>query len=466
LDGRADNTTSGFNVLFIAVDDLNNDLGCYGHSIVKSPNVDRLAAKGVRFDKAYCQYPLCNPSRSSFLTGLRPEATRIHDNETNPQPYYKDYTPLTEYLHQHGYYTAASGKIAHNTFPESLNWDFYENPTHDTKSFKTEPSGRTDETEPDGKIAETVVRLLKENKEKRFFIAAGFRKPHGPLECPKKYFDMYPPGSIPPLNEPPEHVKNIPKAAINPKQLKPDSREKVVTAYYACISFMDAQLGLIMDAMDQLKLWDNTVVVFFSDHGWHLGEHGGMYRKSTLFEHVVRVPLIMVTPQSSRGATAQGIVELVDLFPTLTELCGIPPPSKLEGTSFASLLSHPGQPWKKAAFTTLLREEMNHTMGRSVRTDHYRYTEWNDEKTAELYDYQADPNEYVNLVGSVKHTQVLEEMKAMLRAGWQAAVPHTAQQREKVEFKTHSRLFGRSSQEHMKSMIEDAFCEDEPIASH
>ena len=285
LDGRADDATSGFNVLFISVDDLNTDLGCYGHAIVKSPNVDRLAARGVRFDRAYCQYPLCNPSRSSFLTGLRPEATRIYDNETNPQAYYKDHTPLAEYFHQHGYYTAASGKIAHHAFPESLNWDVYENPKHDGVhggvggDFQVGASELKDEEEADGKTARNVVGWLNENKNKRFFIATGFHKPHGPLVAPKKYFDLYPPSIIPPLIEPLDHVARIPAPAINPNGKLKGSRERNTSAYYACISFMDAQLGLILDAMDRLDLWKNTVVIFFSDHGWHLGEHGGMYRK-------------------------------------------------------------------------------------------------------------------------------------------------------------------------------------------
>jgi arylsulfatase A-like enzyme len=302
------------NVLFIVADDLSTSLSVYGEAIARSPNLERLAKRGVKFDRAYCQYPLCSPSRTSFLSGRRPETTRILNNTTDPRTRLKDVAMLPEHFKQHGYFTARIGKIAHDTYENIVAWDVSE---------KAEPSP--------------------------YFI-------------------------------PDDDAAEV-----------PDNTRQLVTAR--------TRIG---------------------DHGFHLGEHGGLWRKLTLFEECARAPLIVVAPKKGAGAVSSRLVEFVDIYPTLAELCGLPAPAGVEGLSFAPLLDNPNQPWKKAAFTTLARRNL---MGRSVRTERYRYTEWGDEKTAELYDHQTDPREYTNLVNDPKHASALAEMRKTLKDGWRAAIP-------------------------------------------
>lgn len=426
------------NVLLIAVDDLNNRLGCYGDPVARTPNIDRLAGRGVRFDHSYCQYPLCNPSRTSLLSGRRPDTTRIHDNRTAPRTFLGDVAFLPEHFRAHGYFTGRVGKVAHAAFEDAVTWDVSENaqrtaplelkqqraarPPGEALKLEWVPTGNRDEDEPDGRTARRVARLIEQKRDKPFFLAAGFHKPHLPWVAPKKYFDMYPPEKIVLPATPPDDRDDIPPIALTrtagDEQMTDLDRRKAIAAYHACTTFMDAQVGVLLGALDRLKLWESTVVLLFGDHGWHLYDHLGLWRKMTVFEEAARAPLIVAAPGRRRGVGCPRLVEFVDIYPTLSELCGLPRPGGLEGTSFAPLLSDPQRSWKKAAFTVVARARG--VMGRSVRTDRYRYTEWDDDgKVAEIYDHEKDIHEFRNLAGDPKQA----ELRRILREGWRAALP-------------------------------------------
>jgi uncharacterized sulfatase len=414
------------NVLFIAVDDLNTCLGCYGHPLVKTPNIDRLAGRGVRFERAYCQYPLCNPSRISLLSGRRPDTTKIYLDGVPAREHLSGVDLLPEYFRRFGYFTAHVGKIG-----GAVRWDVSVKGWHVEKEggplrLEWRATKNKDEDEPDGHTARQVVRLLEQHKGKPFFIAAGFGRPHLPFVAPQKYFDLYPPDRIELPQEPADVRKNVPPIAFNRAREKlPEAQARQATAaYFACVSFMDAQLGLLLDALDRLALWDNTVVVFWSDHGFNLGQHGGLWRKASLFEECARIPLIVAAPGQRQGAVSPRLVELVDLYPTLTQLCKLPPPQGLEGASLAPLLEDPQQPWKKAAFIQVAHGREHEVMGRSVRTERYRYTEWDEGKQgAELYDHTTDPRELINRATDPACAGTVAELRQLLRAGWQKAGP-------------------------------------------
>lgn len=433
------------NVLLIAVDDMNNDLGCYRHPRVQSPNIDRLASLGVKFERAYCQYPVCNPSRVSMLSGRRPDTTRIFDLETPPRTHLKDVVFLPQYFRQHGYRTEHIGKIFHTgpAFEDPPSWDVETRETgkHPPESavIRSAKISRpqkyniewnvlrsSDAETADGVVARQSSQRLKELAAagQPFFLAVGFRRPHAPYAAPQKYFDMYPPASIPPLAEPPGHLSKIPAAAftypVGTTPISADERAQCVSAYYACISFVDAQIGLLLAALDENKLWNNTIVVFYSDQGYHLGEHGGMWHKMSVFEESARVPLIVVAPGSqARGKACQRLVELVDIYPTLVDACGLPAVTGLEGASLKPLLADPQAPGKPAAYTQVLRGKIQ---GRSVRTERWRYTEWDEGREGtELYDHASDPREYVNLAGDARWAEVRSELAQQLRAKHSAA---------------------------------------------
>lgn len=416
------------NVLFIGVDDLNTNLGCYGHPVVKSPNIDRLAARGVRFERAYCQYPLCNPSRTSLLSGRRPDTTHVYLDGVPARTHLDGVDMLPEYFRRLGYFTGHVGKIG-----GAARWDVSVKAGHVDKEggplkLEWRATKNKDEDEPDGHTARQVVRLLEQHKGKPFFIAAGFGKPHLPFVAPQKYFDLYPPAQIVLPKEPADVRKNVPPIAFDRHKgdtvLTEQQKKEATAAYYACISFMDAQLGVLLDALDRLDLWDSTVVVLWSDHGFHLGEHGGLWRKAKLFEECARVPFIVAAPGKLKGVVSPRLVELVDLYPTLTQLCSLPSPKGLEGTSIVPLLEDPKQPWKKAAFIQVAHGRNHDVMGRSVRTERYRYTEWDEGKQGlELYDHINDPHEFINLANEPKHADTVAEMRQLLRDGWQKAAP-------------------------------------------
>ena len=373
------------NVLLIAVDDMNNDLGCYGDAMVRSPNIDRLAAAGMRFDRAYCQFPLCSPSRTSVMTGLRPDTTRVFDLKYHFRQGLPDVVTLPQLFKNHGYYVARVGKIYHygnpgdigtNGLDDRASWTERVNPAGRDKtalepdimnytpkrglgssmSFLADKTG-TAEEHTDGKVATETIRLLERHRDGPFFIAAGFYRPHCPWVTPKKYFDLYSLGDVtlPPITS--DTPRDYPPLALASTQpwpylgVTPDQARECKLAYYASISFVDAQIGRLLDAVDRLGLRDRTIVVFWSDHGYHLGEHGLWFKRSC-FEESARVPMIVRVPgQKTAGQACPRPVELVDLYPTLADLAGLAPPANLEGVSLGPLLDDPAAAWDHAAFT-------------------------------------------------------------------------------------------------------------------
>ncbi len=428
------------NVLFIVVDDLKTSLGCYGDTQVKSPNIDRLAAKGVRFDRAYCQYPVCNASRSSFLTGIRPDHTGIFSNESILRREKPDLVTLPQFYKQNGYFTASVGKINHAGVDEAGKPTLFMDPPaysefHNgviTKLGKT-GEGRnltndklawcewlsangTDEDQPDGQNAATAIKMIEDHKDVPFFIGMGFHKPHDPFFAPKKYFDLYPIEDIQLAKEPEDRSVELSLAIPKEdafKKFTDRERKEFRRGYFAGISFTDAQIGKLFDTLDRLELWDNTIVVVMGDHGYHLGEHG-WWNKVTVFELCARTPLIVWAPgMKGMGRDTDGIVELIDLYPTLIELCGLNPAKPNDGQSFRKLLDNPTIPGKSAAFTQVTRGK---TMGRSVRSDRWRYTEWGEGKLGiELYDHNNDPLEYYNLATNPEHADLMSSLSKQLR---------------------------------------------------
>ncbi|MBI2947425.1 MAG: sulfatase [Verrucomicrobia bacterium] len=442
------------NVLFIAVDDMNNDLGCYGHPLVKSPNIDRLARMGVKFDRAYCQFPLCSPSRSSLMTGLRPSQTRVFNLQYHFRQGLPDVVTLSQLFKNNGYFAARVGKIYHYGNPGQIgtsglddppSWNVAINPAGRDKTviemnilnytpkrglgsamcYLSDAEGK-DHEHTDGKVAQETIQLLEAHKDKPFFIAAGFYKPHTPYVAPKKYFDLYPIDSIKLPAIPADQQSTAPKPALASNSPWPyfgvteDQARECKRAYYATISFVDAQIGKVLEAVDRLKLWDNTVVVFWSDHGYHLGEHG-LWMKQSLFEESARVPLIIVAPGAkAKGKPSPRVVEFVDLYPTLADLTGLTPPKNLAGTSLRPLLNNPNRRWNRPAFTQVQRGQFP---GYSARTERWRYIEWDDgTKGTQLYDHKTDPRELKNLASDPKYAKVAAEMKALVKKNWPARV--------------------------------------------
>jgi uncharacterized sulfatase len=436
------------NILFISVDDMNNDLGCFGHPFVKSPNIDRLAAQGIAFANAYCQFPLSSPSRSSLLTGLRPDHTRVFDLTYHFRQDMPDVVTLPQMFMNNGYFVARVGKLYHygnpgdigtNGLDDKVSWNERFNPAGRDKTaleldvinytpqrkglgaamaFFSDPAG-TDPEHTDGKVAAEAIRLMKENKDKPFFIAAGFYKPHCPWISPSKYFGMYGLSQMK-LPEISEATKTAyPSAALGSTSPWPyfgiTSAQALdcKLAYYAAISFVDAQIGKLLDALDSLGLAENTIVVFWSDHGYHLGEHG-LWFKQSCFEESAKTPLIISAPGlKTDGHVCRRTVELIDIYPTLAELTGIKPPETLDGLSLAKLLKNPKAAWEHPAYTQVQRGMVP---GHSVRTEQWRYTEWAfGASGTELYDEVNDPRELRNLASDQNYASVVKEMKALLK---------------------------------------------------
>ena len=432
------------NVLFIAVDDLNTRLGCYGDPRVKTPNIDRLAARGVRFDRAYCQYPSCGPSRASVLTGLRPQTTGVLNNKTRLRDTLPDALTLPQWFRQQGYHAARAGKIFHQDVPthigtdgldDAQSWDEVVNPRgrdKDEEHLLTVhtpdlplpdqmaylAAEGTDAEQTDGKVAEAAIRLLKAHGAKPFFIAAGFYRPHLPSIAPKKWFDLYAldQTTLPAL--PADYRSRVPGAALSSTPVWPNfgttelQARECILAYEATVSFVDAQIGRLLDALDEMKLADKTVIVLWGDHGFHLGEHG-LWRKNSLFEESTRAPLIIAAPGIEGGKTCASPVEFIDIFPTVVESAGLPLPAGLEGVSLMPLLHDPAMPHNRPARSMVQFREVP---GRTVRTAKWRYTEWGESGNGgrELYDETADPKEMNNLADDPAHAEICEHLRRLL----------------------------------------------------
>jgi arylsulfatase A-like enzyme len=434
------------NVLLLVSDDLAATLGCYGHPQAKTPHIDALAASGVKFSRAYCQFPHCNPSRASFLTGMRPHTTRVTNNEDNLYNNIPDVMTMPHWFRQNGYTTARCGKIFHLGVPTGLEsmddpqaWDFgtpfkseLPYPPKRESAVKVQtgkkqglgwqeiPGG--DDQLVDGVFAKTAIEWLDQRDgSKPFFLAVGFHRPHLPLVAPAKYFDLYPLEDITLPDAPADDDADIPLPARNGAvpgyalTATPEQRRAAIRAYLACVSYVDEQAGRVLDAIKTKGLEDNTIVIFMSDHGWHLGEHG-LWHKRSLFEESARVPFIVRTPgMKTAGKSSDSLVESLDLFPTLCDLTGVPQLKQLEGKSLLPLLNDPSATLHDAAFTQARRGPNAEFWGRTVRTTRWRCTEWNEGRDGiELYDHDTDPHEYTNLATDPKHAGTLKELRALL----------------------------------------------------
>ncbi len=426
------------NVLFIVVDDLNNDLGCYGNATVKSPQIDRLAARGVRFDRAYAQYPLCNPSRVSFLSGRRPETSGVYILNTPARTALPDAVMLPQFFRQQGYFSAGVGKIFHNVrTSDAASWDRYEDgPSRDEGELAAiqarygggdgRPGWHILEGDGaatrDGANTQTIRTLLAEKatEQKSFFLALGLHKPHLPWTAPRRFFDLYPAGSVKAPSDPALH--DVPPITLQTELTgfgQPDSRADAIRAYYACISFIDHQIGVLLDELDRRDLWRNTVVVLLSDHGFHLGDHGGLWAKLSAFDAATRVPLIMAGAGVPAGRSVAAPVELLDVYPTLVELAGFTAPNGLEGRSLTSLFRD--SPEIRHARSLVYHYDVaarRDIAGRTVIGPRWRYTEWDGGAAGrEFYWRPDDPAEYRNRVSDPSLADARRTAEALLRAG-------------------------------------------------
>ncbi len=426
-------------VLFIAVDDLTSALGCCGDTAAITPHIDALADRGVLFERGYCQLPLCNPSRASLLTGLRPDQLGVYDLDRHFREGRPDVVTLPQLFRHHGWFTARVGKLYHYDVPAGIgtnglddppSWDTVVNPkgrdvTDEPLIFNAEPHRKisaalswlaadgTDEEQTDGMIAGEAIRLMRKHRDEPFFLGVGFFRPHTPYVAPQAYFARTPASAATIPWAPADDRTDIPTAAFAHNNPRPHYGLPIATcqearrSYYACVSFVDTQVGRLMRALDELDLTSRTIVVFWSDHGYHLGEHDGIWQKRTLFEESTRGPLIICVPDAAgNGIVCRRIVEFIDLYPTLAELCGLPLPRPLPaGRSLVPLLEAPDLPdedWHGLAVSQILRPADDRlpepVMGRSVRTERWRYTEWNEGQAGrELYDHVTDPHEFHNL---------------------------------------------------------------------
>lgn len=444
------------NVLFIVADDLRVELGCYG-SPALTPNLDALAKRGVRFNHAYCQQALCNPSRSSFLTGRRPDTIGLWVNSIHFREKMPDAITLPQWFKQQGYVTRDVGKIFHNWHTKQKgdrrSWSadeflYYANHGEDKPQVKGPlPANRAeaphcqryavgDDAYYDGRVAAEAIRVLGEIKEKPFFLAVGFWKPHAPFNAPSRYWDLYQRDQLPRLN--PARPTGVPEVALHdgrelrglpPRQMTFTAKQaaEMRHGYYANVSYMDTQVGKVLAELDRLGLRENTLIVFLADHGYHLGEHG-LWAKTSCFELDARVPLIFAPPRSAHaGKATDSFAELVDLFPTITALCGLKTPEGLEGTSLVPILENPQKKVKEVAFTQHPRPAYfdrtatgeAEAMGYSVRTSTMRYTEWRSWKTgkvlaAELYDHRTDPGEMNNRISNPPDRDALKMAQTAL----------------------------------------------------
>jgi iduronate 2-sulfatase len=482
------------NVLFIAVDDLRPEIGAYGNPHIRTPHMDRLARSGVTFTRAYVQQAVCNPSRASLMSGLRPDTLRVWDLQTKLRDTSPDVVTVPQHFARHGYHAAAIGKIYHNTILDPASWSepwlhidgfpfdpdaVYRHPVNVAiqearkaeiiaagrqdrsidrygewylKANATEIVDGPDDIYYDGAQTDVALEKLAELKKRDepFFFAIGYYRPHLPFNAPKKYWDLYDRDSLP-LAENPSLPREAPPMAINNMRelrgyadfehvthpaegaLTSEETRQLKHGYYASVSYVDAQVGRLLDRLEDLDLADDTIVVLWGDHGWKLGEHNS-WAKMTNYEIDTRAPLIIRAPGRKADLKVDRLVEFVDIYPTLCELAGLPLPAHLEGVSAVPLIDNPNLPWKKAAFSQFLREGIwvapdgVEYMGYTLRTERYRYVTWVNWETREtvaheLYDHETDPGETVNLADRPEHAERLAELERIRQAGWRAARP-------------------------------------------
>ena len=478
------------NVLFIAIDDLANAMGCYGNDVIKTPNLDRLAATGVRFDSAYCQLPLCNPSRASVLTGLRPDVIQVYDLDRHFREEIGNAVTLPQLFRKNQWYVARVGKLYHYNVPKGIGTDGLDDP--ESWDEVINPKGRDvaeehlitnptphrpvsaamswlaadgkDEEQTDGMIASEAIKLMKQHAHQPFFLGVGFFRPHTPYVAPKAYFDMYGLDDIRLPDAPEGDRDDVPPSAFAHNNPTPNygldelTCRKALHAYYACVSFVDAQIGRLLAAVDELGIADNTIIVVWSDHGYHLGEHNGVWQKRMLFEESSRAPLIVYAPDriltgvstahrsekkaggvtinrtgtsratSGNGQPCRQIVEFVDIYPTVAELCGLESPANVSGRSLLPLLRNPRQSWNGNAFTQILRltADGETLVGRSIRTDRWRYNEWDEGQAGrELYDHLHDPNEFHNLADNDTYQNLIRQLRRRFQDKVEGKLPQT-----------------------------------------
>ncbi|MFC2130781.1 sulfatase [Bacteroidota bacterium] len=483
------------NVLFIAVDDLRTELGCLGDTAIKTPNIDRLAQRGVTFTHAYCQQAICNPSRASLLTGFRPDSIGVCDLYTNFRDNIPDLITLPQYFKNNDYYTTGIGKIYHNNIQDSISWHekfhidgfpfdpdavylteenlrlveekkqrliakgYYERYIDEyglwyIKTMSTEIADVEDNEYYDGAQTDFAIKKLAEfnKRDDPFFFAVGYYRPHLPFNAPRKYWDMYVRENIPLASN--DFVpRNAPNFALNDAmelrrsytdfheapspfegKFSEEQKRLLKHGYFASVSYTDAQIGRLLDALDSLGLTDNTIIVLWGDHGWKLGEHNS-WCKQTNYEIDTRSPLIIIDPRmKEKNVKCDALVEFVDIYPTLCDLTGLDIPESLHGISMKPLMENPGKEWKSAIFTQHLRGKYRKLpdneliMGRAIRTVRYRYVEWKNYVTGklmgqELYDLQADPQENESIAGFDESKELIRELSDRLQAGWREAVP-------------------------------------------
>ncbi|WP_407652605.1 sulfatase [Aporhodopirellula aestuarii] len=518
------------NILFLAIDDLRPELGCYGSEIAITPNLDKLASQGLLFNRAYCQQAICSPSRASLMTGARPDTIGVVENYAYFRELNPDIVTLPQHFIANGYEAVYSGKIFHNdpTADQDKSWS--RKPTRPkVKRINTaggyalpenqaiwrtnkevldakygtaiagsglihgpayEAADVPDNTYEDGYNTDSAIATLKElvsDQDKPFFLGLGMKKPHLEFIAPKRYWDLYDPNDIP-LAEHTTPPENGAAMGLHPSfelrvrdgipkhgPIDEEMSRTLKHAYLACVSYVDAQLGRMIDALDEAGVRENTIIIVWGDHGWHLGDMG-IWGKATNYDIATRVPLMIWTPdmpESVRGSKTDALVELVDMYPTLCELAGIAQPEHLEGHSFHPLIRDPNLPWKTAAFSQFpnpalrewaanplsagMRETFfgpliqeveeriieqqgdkwdrdlfeTHLMGYTMRTDRYRLVVWQDYRNAladpidiELYDHQSDPSETVNIADD--HPELVAELLATFRAGWKAQLATAA----------------------------------------
>jgi choline-sulfatase len=441
------------NVLFLICDDLNCDLGCYGHPQVQSPHIDALAKRGVRFQNAYCQFPLCGPSRASFMTGMYPDQTLVHRNAIYIREHVPNVKTIPQMFRDNGYFATRVGKIYHYNVPKHIGTGGHDDPYSWNQTFN--PRGRdvddedlifsltpgsyggtlswlaadgTDEEQTDGIAADIAIEQLQKfaKSKQPFFLAVGLYRPHTPYVAPKEYFEKYPTDQIQVPQIPDGYLNTIPKPArqsVTRKKVQVNLPDKLgrqaIQAYHASITFADAQLGKILKALKDNGLDDNTIIVFTSDHGYHMGEHGH-WQKTTLFENATHVPLIIAGPGVlAKGQTAESPAEMVDFYPTLAELCGMKAPASAAGVSQVPTLKDAAVASRESAFT-------QYANGYSLRTPRYRYTEWgeNGKQGVELYDHTTDAAEMKNLGSDPATAEIRAKLAKQLHARIQQANVH------------------------------------------